>query len=110
VKRIKGLDRRISAGEIIEYLFYLNGESHEENSSERSLKVGEWLHQKLGYNQTEIFKRYYQYQGENWLVGGCPDKIDEQNGMIEELKTYQNHDKKTFYWKLAEVRQTYIVG
>jgi len=95
------MKNKISVGEIERYLFYLEDELAGRNPPEFVLREGSWLHQRLGYNQTEIFKRYYQYQNELWLVLGCPDKIDEENGVVEELKTYRNHNRKDFFLEVG---------
>lgn len=51
------------------------------------LQEGKRIHQRLGYDQAWTFRRYYQNDGEIWLIVGIPDKITK--GVVEELKTFR---------------------
>jgi len=100
--------RKISVGEIIRYLYYLDQELEGKKPSERALRDGRWYHQRLGFNQPEIFQKYYEYwskkDSEWWLVRGAPDRIVDDNGMlyVDELKTVRNRSKS----KALEVGST----
>ena len=93
------MKNKISVGEIVKYLFYLQRELSTDEVSERVLKEGQWYHQKLGFNQPEIFQRYFKYNEngnhEWWLVRGCPDRIEIEEGVlyVDELKTVRNNRK-----------------
>ena len=100
--------RKISVGEIIRYLYYLDQELEGKKPSEKALRDGKWYHQRLGFNQPEIFQKYYEYwskkDSEWWLVRGAPDRIVDDNGMlyVDELKTVRNRSKS----KALEVGST----
>jgi len=100
--------RKISVGEIIRYLYYLDQELEGKKPSEKALRDGRWYHQRLGFNQPEIFQKYYEYwskkDSEWWLVRGAPDRIVDDNGMlyVDELKTVRNRSKS----KALEVGST----
>jgi len=99
--------RRISVGEIERLLFYVQDELRGYKVNDRVLQEGQWIHIRLGYNQQEIYRRFFYYREngneEIWQVGGCPDKIDYENGVIRELKTYRSERRKQF---LLEVGRT----
>ena len=51
---------------------------------EKYLRDGNYWHTKLGYYESIYFARYYNYNGEHYLIIGNPDKIEEDT--IAELK------------------------
>ncbi len=77
----------LTVSEIISLLFF---KQHEIVGGFRVpdavLNSGRWAHERLGYNQTRKFSRYFKFNGEEWLVVGCPDRIEE--GKVKELKTH----------------------
>jgi len=48
------------------------------------LKQGTYWHRKLGYFDNIHLSRYYEYEGEGWLLIGNPDLIEEDT--VVELK------------------------
>jgi len=60
-----------------------------------ALERGRLLHWKMGFDNTRKFSRFYEYDDENlFLISGIPDKIDYENGFVEELKTYNGTDRE----------------
>ena len=92
--------RKISVGEIIRYLFYLDNELSGRRPPERVLRTGIWYHEKLGFNQPTLFQKYFKYpdgyRDEHWLVRGVPDRIEERDGRlyVGELKTIRRPTKR----------------
>jgi len=97
--------RRISVGEIERLLYYIKDELSGYKVPEKFLHEGQWVHNRLGYNQPEIFKRFFEYEvngkREYWMVLGAPDKIDTEQGIIYELKTYRHPKAKEFLLNVA---------
>lgn len=91
--------RKISVGEIIRYLYYLDNELSGHRPPERILRSGVWYHEKLGFNQPNLFQKYFKYpngyKDEYWLVRGVPDRIEEREGKlyVGELKTIRKPSK-----------------
>ena len=82
----EGLEARVkvlkaSVGEIIDSLFYRPFKPWRQNGTRR----GQILHYRLGFNNAELFQRYYQIMDYIILVRGCPDRI--QPPYVDELKT-----------------------
>jgi len=103
--------KKISVGEIEKYLFYLGRNLQEYIPFEeivRAIKSGRWWHSRLGYNNTELFQRFYPYREnrniEWWLVRGVPDKIDWENAIVYELKTYRNGKSREFMLNVGRVQ------
>jgi len=100
--------KKISVGEIIRYLYYLDYELGGKKPSRKALRDGIWYHQRLGFNQPEIFQKYFEYwSGKNkewWLVRGAPDRIVDNDGVlyVDELKTVRKRPKS----KALEVGST----
>jgi len=94
---------KITVGEIERNLFYLEDELAGRKPPEEILREGKWIHERLGYNQTEIYKRFFNHKGELWLVIGCPDKITE-DGVVEELKTLRNGSREKFYLDVGSLQ------
>jgi len=90
---------KISVGEIIKYLYYLDKELSGFRVPEKILREGHWYHQRFGFNQPEIFQRYFKYcdkgNTEWWIVRGCPDRIEIEEGVlfVDEFKTVRSRPK-----------------
>jgi hypothetical protein len=55
----------------------------------KSYEDGSAIHLKLGYGGGETFKRYYTIGDYLIEVIGTPDKVNYEEGCVEELKTYK---------------------
>jgi len=78
---------RVGVSQLV-YLLY-KPESYGRLPPKEVLDKGRMLHWKLGFDNTERFTRYYEFDEENlFKISGVPDKIDEKEGVVEELKTY----------------------
>jgi len=98
--------RKISVGEIEKLLFYITNDLRGYRVGDRVLQEGQWVHNRLGYNQQEIYRRFFYYKEDGneeiWQVGGCPDKIDYNEGVIRELKTYRSPKAKEFLLEVGK--------
>jgi len=92
--------RKISVSEIERLLYYVHDELKGYRVPDKTLNEGRRIHNRLGYNQPEIFKRFFFFRNgsseEFWQVIGAPDSIDYENGIIRELKTYRSPQSKEF--------------
>jgi hypothetical protein len=96
--------RKIGVGEIEQLLFYLRDDLKGTRPPDAILQKGKWLHDRFGYNQPDMFQRFYEYEGEMWLVRGVPDKIDFDTATIYELKTYTNPFRKSFFMNVGQAQ------
>ena len=93
------MKNKISVGEIIRYLYYLDKELSGFRVPEKIMGEGRWYHQRFGFNQPEIFQRYYKYYDKEgvewWIVRGCPDRIEIEDDKlyVDELKTVRSRPK-----------------
>lgn len=82
---------RLTVSEVVGLLFYKDkdilGKPEPFNFA---LTEGKRIHERLGFNDPQQFRRYiFDAETETWwLIIGCPDKIDQKNGAVKELKTY----------------------
>jgi hypothetical protein len=58
---------------------------------EKNVEEGNFIHLRLGYVGNEVFKRYYRTGDYLIEVVGTPDKINTEQGCVEELKTYKTY-------------------
>ena len=56
---------------------------------QKVVENGNVVHLKLGYVGDEVFKRYYRIGDYLFEIIGSPDKINTEEGCVEELKTYK---------------------
>jgi len=100
--------KKISVSEIERLLYYIQDELKGYRVPDKVLYEGWMIHSRLGYNQPEVFKRFYEYESngnkEYWLVYGTPDKIDYENGIIFELKTYRSARAKKSLLNVAKTQ------
>jgi hypothetical protein len=94
VENIAPNERKITAGEATKLLFFNGDETWWLNTTwrpESSIPNGNELHRLLGYEQDEIFPRYYYCKniGQRIKVVGQPDKLNIDTGEALELKTYR---------------------
>jgi len=55
---------------------------------------GNFIHIRLGYIGNEMFKRYYKFGDYLIEIVGTPDKINQEKGCVEELKTYRSKNSR----------------
>jgi len=96
--------KRIGVGEIERLLFYLRSDLNGTRPPEFVIQRGRWLHDRFGYNQPDMFQRFFEYEGEMWLIRGVPDKIDFDLATIYELKTYMSQFKKSFFMNVGQAQ------
>lgn len=58
---------------------------------QKVVEDGNIAHLRLGYVGSEVFKRYYRTGDYLIEVVGTPDKINTEEGCVEELKTYRTY-------------------
>ena len=83
----------LTVSQIINLLFYKTDEiTRTEVISPELLREGKRLHSRFGFDNAEIYKRfiYDPKTKEWWLILGCPDRIENREGKVMELKTYLN--------------------
>lgn len=82
---------RLTVSEIVGLLFYkeedILGKPEPYNFI---LTEGKRIHERLGFNDPQQYRRFiFNPDTEKWwLVIGCPDKIEQKEGKVLELKTY----------------------
>jgi len=103
---------KLSAGQIASLIFYRQNDFSGKKVSDRQLKDGSWIHQRLGYNQEEVFVRYYYHPKTGWWkIVGVPDKIIEEEGVVEELKTYiTRKDWQSYVGKVQLMVYLWLTG
>lgn len=60
-----------------------------------AIQTGSFLHLKLGFTNSQQFTRITEIDGQSVQITGIPDRIDYENGVIEELKTF--HTQQSHY-------------
>lgn len=85
------MKRRLTVSQIVGLLFYKGGEIvNSRMTPEWILSEGKRIHDRLGFNQPQQFRRYILAEdGQWWLIIGDPDKVDQEAGLVAELKTYR---------------------
>ena len=117
-RKIKRIDddaetdgRKISAGEAVRLLFHNEIDTYWQHTTwkpERNIPGGKKIHQDKGYDQPEVFWKYYfcKPRGSVYKIFGQPDKLDIPNNLVIELKTYRypcNRDRQLLAgWWQAE--------
>ena len=96
--------KRLSAGQISSLLFYRDKDMMGYKVPSSVLEAGSLVHARLGYNQPKLFMRFFLYKGEYWLITGMPDKIDYENGVVEELKTFHSEQVRKRQEKAGKVQ------
>jgi len=66
------------------------------------LKQGAYWHRKLGYFDNIHLSRYYEYEGEKWLLIGIPDLIEEDT--VVELKVVFSRKKISHHKEKGETQ------
>ena len=59
------------------------------NISQKVVEEGNFIHLRLGYVESETFKRHYRIGDYLIEIVGTPDRINIEEGCVEELKTYK---------------------
>lgn len=105
MKRKKEM-KRLSAGQISSLLFYRDKDIKGYRTPEYVLTSGKIVHNRLGYDNTQIFKRYYYCKqfDEVWLITGMPDKLEPERNTVVELKTYGSKATKQRQIKAGEIQ------
>jgi len=68
----------------------------------QAVQKGRIIHSRLGFINSEIFKRYLKLDGDLILVSGMPDLIVEDE--VQELKTYHTPATKARNEKVARIQ------
>lgn len=68
----------------------------------RAIQKGRIIHSRLGFINSEIFKRYLKLDGDLILVSGMPDLIVEDE--VQELKTYHTPASKKKNEEVARIQ------
>lgn len=92
--------KRLTASEIVSLFLYKDRDILSNSiSCSPMLEEGKRIHNRLGFDQPWLFRRYFWDGKDWWLIIGCPDKIDEKKGIIHELKTFEkrNISKDTLF-------------
>lgn len=88
---------KLSASEIASLLNYpVKLNPFLPDNVKKAIETGSFLHIKLGYTNSQQFTRLYEIDGQTVQITGIPDRIDYENGIVEELKTFhspQSHKK-----------------
>jgi len=81
--------RRLTASQIVSLFLYKDRDIlYGSFPSGYAMAEGKRIHDRLGYNQPWLFRRFFFTGKDWWIILGCPDKLDEKNGVILELKTF----------------------
>lgn len=91
------MENTLSVSEITTLLFYQKANIKGQRVPEEILRQGQIVHSRLGFNNIKMFQRYWFSETTNswWLIRGMPDKINDKEGVVEELKTYYKWTRKT---------------
>jgi len=85
--------KTIGVREIVDSLYQLNCKNNSSKNHDKNFD-GNKLHRELGYNNEQTFRTFVKCNGEYIIVGGTPDYIDENEGLIVELKIIIGCDYK----------------
>ena len=83
---------RLTASQIVSLLYYKADDIvKQEPVSSEILYEGKRIHSRLGFDEPQQYRRFYFDEKTKgwWLIIGCPDKVDQKNGKVLELKTFQ---------------------
>ena len=99
------MQNKLSAGEISNLLYYQNYPKVKIKCKTK-YKSGNQLHKELGFTNQKIYSRYYKrpYEDEFWRLNGIPDRINQNKGIVEELKTYRSERTKEKQRKAGETQ------
>jgi len=79
---------RLTVSQIVNLLLWKERDiQYGSNTPYWILQEGKRIHNRLGYDQAWMFRRYFFQKEIAWLIVGMPDKIEK--GVIKELKTYR---------------------
>ena len=82
---------RLTVSEIVGLLFYKADDIvGKEKIGSEVLTEGKRIHERLGFNDPQQYRRFIFDPTTNhwWLIIGCPDKVEQKEGKVKELKTY----------------------
>lgn len=81
--------KRLTVGEIVSLFLYKERDiQYSSFLPSYELTEGKRIHNRLGFDQPWLFRKYFWTGKDWWLVIGCPDKLDQKAGLIHELKTF----------------------
>jgi hypothetical protein len=93
----------LTVSQIVNLLFYKTDEiTRMEVISPELLREGKRIHSRFGFDNGELYRRFifHPKTKEWWLILGCPDRVEQKEGKVIELKTYSN---ERFPSKLKEI-------
>ena len=70
----------------------------------KAIQTGSFLHMKLGYTNSQQFTRITEINGQTVQITGIPDRLDYENGVVEELKTFHTPQSQYRNRKVAFVQ------
>ena len=70
----------------------------------KAIQTGSFLHMKLGYTNSQQFTRITEIEGQTVQITGIPDRLDYENGVVEELKTFHTAQSQYRNRKVAFVQ------
>jgi len=99
------MQNKLSASEISNLIYYQTF-NFPKIKHKSKYKSGNQLHKELGFTNQKIYSRYYKrpYENEFWRLNGIPDRIDQREGVVEELKTYRSEETKEKQRKAGETQ------
>ncbi len=86
--------KRLTVSEVVNLFLYRNREILYGSSFPKNytLNEGKRIHNRLGYDQPWLFRKYFWTGKDWWLLLGCPDRLDEKDGVVMELKTFEERN------------------
>lgn len=89
---------KLSVSQVVSLLIYKAEDLEKGLPPYEVLAEGRIIHSRLGYAQPKIFVRYFPYRAggkvEWWSIGGMPDRLNVEEGKVEELKTFKSESTK----------------
>jgi len=85
---------RVGVHVLVDLLYSPENVLSSRKTHSRTVEDGNIVHLRLGYVGSEAFKRYYRTGDYLIEVIGTPDKINTEEGCVEELKTYKTEKTK----------------
>ena len=96
---------KLSASEISSLLCYpVKINPFLSENIKKAIQTGSFLHMKLGYTNSQQFTRITEIEGQTVQITGIPDRIDYENGVVEELKTFHTVQSQYRNRKVAFVQ------
>jgi hypothetical protein len=85
---------RIGVHTLVDLLYSPTNILNNKKIPQKVAEEGNFIHLRLGYVGSEMFKKYYRTGDYLFEIIGTPDKINTEEGCVEELKTYKTDRTK----------------